>query len=44
MAAEDDLLVARICAMVLLPGITFILGMLPTWLAQIFKVHFYFHI
>ncbi|XP_059483138.1 zinc transporter ZIP1-like [Neocloeon triangulifer] len=37
MSAEDDLLVARICVMILLPGITFVLGMLPTWLSIIFK-------
>jgi hypothetical protein len=37
MSAEDDLLVARICVMVLLPAITFVLGMLPTWLSIIFK-------
>jgi hypothetical protein len=37
MSAEDDLLVARICVMVLLPAITFVLGMLPSWLSTLFK-------
>ncbi|CAB3386113.1 Hypothetical predicted protein [Cloeon dipterum] len=34
---KKDLNTARICVMVLLPTITLAFGVLPTWLAQIFK-------
>ncbi|XP_065345004.1 zinc transporter ZIP2-like [Cloeon dipterum] len=35
--AGEELLIARISVMILLPAITFVLGMMPTWLSQIFK-------